>query len=271
MKACEELRAKINREARSPRTLAELVSHYREKELTEVSGKAFSTRTAYTIYLRNWIVPEWGERLLSDVRTVTVEEWLYGLSLSNGSKAKIRNLMSALFNHAMRYEWTERNPIKLVRQSAKRERVPEVLTAEEIKALLSQLDGPYYVMASLAALTGLRVSELTALTWEDIDFNAGEIHLTRAIVCQHVGSLKTERHGNRFQWTRDCPRCCWTGVAAALTIKTAIMCSPRLRCTALNRCGHQARCRNTSDPLRSGPASRNTFAGTYSDTRSQLS
>jgi len=72
--------------------------------LTEGSGKAFSTRTAYTIYLRNWIVPAWGDRRLSDVRTVAVEEWLHGLSLSNGSKAKIRNLMSALFNHAIRYE-----------------------------------------------------------------------------------------------------------------------------------------------------------------------
>ncbi len=72
MKACEELRAKINRETRSPRTIAELVSHYREKELTEGSGKAFSTRTAYTIYLRNWIVPAWGERRLSDVWTVGV-------------------------------------------------------------------------------------------------------------------------------------------------------------------------------------------------------
>lgn len=30
--------------------------------------------------------------------------------------------MSALFNHAIRYEWTERNPIRFVRHSAKRER-----------------------------------------------------------------------------------------------------------------------------------------------------
>jgi len=35
--------------------------------------------------------------------------------------------MSAIFHHAMRYEWTDRNPIKLVRQSAKREKVPEIL------------------------------------------------------------------------------------------------------------------------------------------------
>jgi len=92
----------------------------------------------------------------------------------------------------MRYEWADRNPIRLVRQSAKRQSTPDVLTIEEIRALLAELDGPYYVMTFLGVVTGLRVSELLALKWEDVDFAAGEIKLTRAIVCQHVGSLKTE-------------------------------------------------------------------------------
>ena len=190
-KACEFLRTTINRDTRAPRTVGELVNHYREKEMREDSNKSFSTRTAYAVYLRNWIEPKWGKFSLSDVRTVAVEDWLRTLALSNGSKAKIRNLMSALFNHAMRYEWADRNPIRLVRQSAKRERTPDVLTADEIKLLLSKLDGLYYVMAFLAAVTGLRVSELLALKWEDVDFVAGEINLTKAIVCQHVGPLKT--------------------------------------------------------------------------------
>jgi site-specific recombinase XerD len=41
--------------------------------------------------------------------------------------------------HAMRYEWVERNPIKLVRQSAKREKTPDVLELEELQLLLSKL------------------------------------------------------------------------------------------------------------------------------------
>jgi hypothetical protein len=122
MRACEQLRANINRYARTPQTIAELVEHYRQKEMAEDSGKTFSTCAAYDTYLRNWIVPRWGTRSLSEVRTIQVEEWLRALPLANGSRAKIRNIMSALFNHAIRYEWTERNPIRFVRQSAKRER-----------------------------------------------------------------------------------------------------------------------------------------------------
>ena len=190
-KACESLRANINKETRIPRNVAELVSHYTAKELSGDS-KAFSTRTAYAVYLHNWIVPMWGKHSLSDVKTVAVEEWLGSLPLAPGSKAKIRNIMSTLFNHAMRYEWADRNPIRLVRQSAKRQSTPDVLTIEEIRALLAELDGPYYVMTFLGVVTGLRVSELLALKWEDVDFAAGEIKLTRAIVCQHVGPLKTE-------------------------------------------------------------------------------
>lgn len=217
LKACEFRRMTINNgETRTPRTVSELVTHYRQKEMTEDGNKSFSTRKAYGLYLANWIEPAWGNRSLSDVRTVAVEDWLRSLPLANGSKAKIRNLLSALFNHAMRYEWTEKNPIRLVRQSAKRERAPDVLTAEEIKALLSKLEGAYYVMTFLAAVTGLRVSELLALNWEDVDFAAGEIRLTRAIVCQHVGSLKTEASQKPvamdeglsavlLDWRRRCP------------------------------------------------------------------
>jgi len=48
---------------------------------------------------------------IRDVRTVAVERWLKQLRRVNGerladaTKAKIRNLMSVLFNHAIRYEW----------------------------------------------------------------------------------------------------------------------------------------------------------------------
>lgn len=215
-KACESLRIQINLGTIRPRTLADLIAHYTEKELSETSRKAYSTREMYGSYIRTWILPEWGKHSLSDVRTVSVEEWLSNLKLANASKAKIRSIMHALFNHAMRYEFFDRNPISLVRQSAKREKVPDVLTAEEIGALLAELRDPYRVAVLLAACTGLRVSELLALKWEDIHFDAEEIRPARAIVDAHIGSLKTEASGRAvpmaaelasslFDWRGSCP------------------------------------------------------------------
>jgi integrase len=191
-KACESLRSTINRDAGSPLNIAELVDHYTEKELNDDGAKAYSTRAMYTSYIRCWILPEWGEHALCDVRTVAVEEWLRALPLANASRAKIRNIMHALYNHAMRYEWLDKNPISLVRQSAKRERVPDVLTVAEIAALLTELREPCKTAVFLAFSTGLRVSELLGLRWDDVHFDTMEIRPCRAIVDQVIGPLKTD-------------------------------------------------------------------------------
>jgi integrase len=191
-RATEHFRVNINNESYSPRTVSQLIAHYREKELAEDGSKAYSTRHVYESYLNTWIDPKWGEYPITGVKTVAVENWLASLTLAPGSKAKIRNLMSSIFNHALRNEWIGRNPITLVRQSAKRQRVPDVLDIDELKALLAELKGAHRTAVFLAAVTGLRVSELLALQWQDIRCDTMEIHLERAIFHQHIGNMKTE-------------------------------------------------------------------------------
>jgi hypothetical protein len=85
-KACELLRMNINRDTRSPRTVAELVAHYTEKELP---NKTPYTAEVYAGYLKTWIQPMWNSYSLSDVRTVAVESWLGTLPLANGTRAKL--------------------------------------------------------------------------------------------------------------------------------------------------------------------------------------
>src|SRR5271156_3428307 len=198
LKAAQALRIDANQETpqagTGPSTIAMLVAHYRLKELAgDRNGrKAFSTRSAYECNLENWILPRWGEHTLEQVKPVAVEEWLDGIKRAKGTRAKIRNLMSALFTHAMRYEWSDRNPIKLVRQSAKRERIPDVLELHELQALLAELAVRERTLVLLDAATGLRVGELLALRWDDIDFENLEIRVTESIWHQVLGVCKTE-------------------------------------------------------------------------------
>jgi integrase len=100
--------------------------------------------------------------------------------------------MSALFSHAMRYEWLDRIPSKLVRQGANRERIPDVLELAEIQLLFSKLGVREWTLALLDAATGLRVSELLALRWRDVDFGNLELNVSRLIWHQVVGDCKTE-------------------------------------------------------------------------------
>jgi integrase len=92
----------------------------------------------------------------------------------------------------MRYEWLDRNPIKLVRQSAKREKAPDVLELHELQILLTKLAVRERTLVLLDAATGLRVSELLALRWDDIDFENLEIRVTESIWHQVLGVCKTE-------------------------------------------------------------------------------
>jgi integrase len=146
----------------------------------------------YAIYLRRWILPNWGKLELRNVRTIEFESWLRRLPLAKSSCAKIRGVMSVLFNHACRYEFFDRNPIRLVRQGAKRKAAPNVLTPSEIKTLVDGLAVRERTLVLLAVSTGLRQSELFGLKWHDFNFADGLISVTRSIVCGVVGPCKTE-------------------------------------------------------------------------------
>jgi integrase len=174
-------------------TLAELCQHFQHRELAKDDNwRSYSTRRNYLFCLERWIIPRWGKYELGNVQTIEVESWLRSLPRARGTCAKIQNVMSVLFNHALRYELFDRNPIRLVRQSAKRRKAPNVLTPAEIKALLDALPARERTLVLLAASTGLRQSELFALQWGDVDFVQRTMKVTRSISYGVVGRCNTE-------------------------------------------------------------------------------
>jgi integrase len=154
-------------------TLRQLADHFQQRELTDSNTRiSFSTKRAYQGYLYKWIVPRWGDYPLSNIKAVEVELWLKHLERAPGTRCKIRNVMSVLFNHARRYDLFDRNPIQWVRQTAKRRSAPDVLTSNEVQQLLAALKPRERMLVLLDVATGLRQSELFALTISRTD-NSG--------------------------------------------------------------------------------------------------
>jgi hypothetical protein len=85
-----------------PMTVAQLAHHFEQRELAPTNTwRSYSTKKCYSVYLQRWILPTWATYELRHIRTVAVEAWLRGLPLARSSCAKIRNLMSVLFNTCM--------------------------------------------------------------------------------------------------------------------------------------------------------------------------
>ena len=195
-KAVAQLRVDINEGAEhAPMNLEQLAAHYKQVELP---SKAYSTQEGYKNYLDLHVLPKWGRQSLASIKAVEVEAWLQGLKTakgkpaSPGTRTKIRNLMSALFSHAIRHEWSSRNPISSVRTSAKRQRIPDILTTEEFQALIPELSQRARVVVLLDGSTALRRGELIALRWRNIDFESCQADVQSSIWRNVEGDTKTE-------------------------------------------------------------------------------
>jgi integrase len=239
-KAVENLRSEIN--ARQDRvvmmTVDEAWGHFQLHELRDPEiGRSETTIDNYLTLFRAHIIPQWGSTPLEDVEAVAVERWLRSLRtvasprktpgsttqephpLAPASKAKIKSGMYSLYQHAIRHKLCGVNPIDTVRQGSKRLKKPDVLTLDEIRALMAAIPNPAIRFAVLVAgVTGLRRSEVRGLKWCDIDVNAHWLTPTQGSVRKHITNLKNHASGEMIpipealseafrRWREQTPYC----------------------------------------------------------------
>jgi integrase len=192
-KAEETLRSmRLRAERRSP-TVGEVVEQYRTEGLSKLRH---STKKAAESWLKVYVLPHWGEQPITDLQPRTVQLWLESLPLAGKTRGHIKGLLSRLVNYAM---WAglipiANNPISLVtvKGSSKRKRKVHTLSVKEFHDMLEHLDEPFRTMMQVQLCLGLRVSELLALRWKDVDWIGSKLNVEHGIVNQHLDSVKTE-------------------------------------------------------------------------------
>lgn len=198
-RAAERLRFKLNEDKSklSPVKFGFLTNHYVEHELPKASR---STRKTNLGHIKNWVEPDWHDRLACEMKTMEIESWLHLIARPDGTKLKIKGIMSTIFSHGVRWELVQHNPIcgqggtpghrgasTGVRQKGKVSIQRVILTPEVVQKVLEDLPLREATMALLDAVTALRASELIALKWKDAQWELGTLRSERALV---QGELK---------------------------------------------------------------------------------
>jgi integrase len=153
---------------------------------------------------RTHLAPFFGERPFDGIDADDVADLIAALAGKGLSPKSIRNVvgtLSALFNFAKapRRGWASINPCDGAELPALAE-AEEIrfLTRPELERLIEHARAGLYhdidqVLYLVAAMTGLRLGELLALRWRDVDWLAGVVRVRRNYVRGRYGTPKSRR------------------------------------------------------------------------------
>jgi integrase len=148
------------------------------------TNKRAATINGYEKIWKAHLRDHFGNALLQDYRTPDATALLTKLAekgMGRNAVKHVRSLMSGIFKHAGALGRVNSNPIHLAKSLVAPTAPAETphYTVLEMASALSMLQGPAKVAMSLAFI-GLRPSEIRGLKREDIDLDAGVLHVRRS-------------------------------------------------------------------------------------------
>jgi integrase len=194
--------------------VAEFLRHAEEERQLKPS-----TLRGYRSIMDAHLIPAFGKRALEKITSAEIEQWraeltrverigknedrksaadsargASGQPLTNNSKNHILVLLHGVFERACKAYGLPVNPVSSIeRHPVRLSGDIQVFSPDEVWALVrstkSEQDGALFLTA---AFTGLRMGELIALRWRDVDFKGSVV---RVRASRTVGALTTPKSG----------------------------------------------------------------------------
>jgi integrase len=157
-------------------------------------GRKPSTVRGHRSAIEAHLLPVFGAMPVEDVTTEAIERWMTGFEGSPRSRNKLLIQLHGILGRARKaYGLTSNAAADVEKVPQRRSGDIDVFSPEEIWALVraadSQQDGAIFLTA---AFTGLRMGELLALRWRDVDFTG---RTTRVRASSYLGQLTTPKSG----------------------------------------------------------------------------
>lgn len=185
----------------SSTTVKVWVEHWIATSLV-ASGRKESTKELYRVLSSHLTCGALGKKRLDRLRASDVEALIVELRAKTGRRRvghdedgnptfaamsastiqRIFVLLRLTLDGAVRDGLLARNPARQVRQPSVERVEAHFLTAEQTRAVLEDAKSSRaWPVLVLIAMTGIRRGEALALTWVDVDFDAGVLHVRRTL------------------------------------------------------------------------------------------
>ena len=180
--------------------LYEWMTNFKKPKVTD------ATFVWYGRYANTHIVPVLGNMKLSSIETIHIQKLLNGM-INNKYAARtvngVRHLLGQVFRFAVQNNIIAKNPVEFTKgmskRKEKRKNYIKALTVEQRQIVLEATGTHEFLkpMVKTLMFTGLRIGELLALQWKNIDFGKNVISVQNAIIREYDFDDECRAHNQR--------------------------------------------------------------------------
>jgi integrase len=158
-----------------------------------------STKVGYDSVFHKHIEPTLGKMQIKDITQLDIKELLKKLDKQGfgyETRNRVRIMLLDMFDKALIDDFVKKNPVKGIKIKRDEKSDIRVFSREEQAEFFECCKGTFYDnLYVVAVCTGLRIGELTALTWDDIDLKKKLINVDKTLLYQKLeGDSKKEFH-----------------------------------------------------------------------------
>lgn len=153
---------------------------------------AVSTVRDYKSAIEFHLKPTFGNMSFNEVNRSFIINWLANLSISLKRKNNILIPLREVFEIATRDSVISSNPFASIENFRHKTKEPLPFSPDEINRILTSCTGQIHNLFKFAFYSGLRTSELIALTWADVDLSRGLAFIRNAKVRKILKTTKTD-------------------------------------------------------------------------------
>jgi integrase len=147
-----------------------------------VASKRAAGRSESYLYVLNFnlgkLTAHFDGRMISTITTPDIGQFLAGIKAAPGTWNTIRRDCVTLWSYAIKAGFAKENVAKASERARVIDAPPGILLPEQAAALLAESrDNDLLAFHAIGLFAGLRVSEIKALDWRDVDLAGGFIHV----------------------------------------------------------------------------------------------